>query len=244
MGPQMLLRPGPLLRCACRCLSSSVVHTPTDGGGTLTIGRALLTYRSSVHATSVPPVLDLTHTRVPSDMRGQRVAARLCDAAFDLARTRQARVLPTCSYIRDRYVPNRIKDAESDVGDIALRELDSSTPGLQIELDWHGVATLRLTEARRRNPLTRPLLGRMRDWLRRQADARPAPDAGEACNAADGVRAIVIESSGPVWSSGHDFNDFAGQPAETAREVLDLCAEVNTLLSLVPQASTTPSPSP
>ncbi|WVZ85674.1 hypothetical protein U9M48_032569 [Paspalum notatum var. saurae] len=50
-------------------------------------------------------VMDMVHTYVPRSKRGQGLAARLCDAAFAHARSRGMRVLPTCSYISDTYLP-------------------------------------------------------------------------------------------------------------------------------------------
>ena len=45
-------------------------------------------------------------------------------------------------------------------------QVDSETPGLSIEESYADVVTLRLTDSRRRNPLTRGLLHRMREFLR------------------------------------------------------------------------------
>ncbi|KAG2566249.1 acetyltransferase At1g77540-like [Panicum virgatum] len=50
-------------------------------------------------------VMDMVHTYVPRSKRGQGLAARLCDAAFAHARGRGMRVVPTCSYISDTYLP-------------------------------------------------------------------------------------------------------------------------------------------
>merc|ERR1712232_759143 len=50
------------------------------------------------------------------------------------------------------------------------------------------------------------------------------------------VRCIVIASTGPVFSSGHDMRDFTSDVSKQAQAAtLDLCAEVNMLLSRVPQ---------
>ena len=46
-------------------------------------------------------VLDIQHTRTPPEMRGQGVAEKLCDAAFEHARGAALRVLPSCSYVSD-----------------------------------------------------------------------------------------------------------------------------------------------
>merc|ERR1712032_145614 len=50
------------------------------------------------------------------------------------------------------------------------------------------------------------------------------------------VRCIVIASTGSFFSSGHDLKDFTTEvPAEDQLATLKLCAEVNMLLSSVPQ---------
>ena len=113
--------------------------------------------------------------------------------------------------------------------------LDASVPGLDIEVT-RGVATLRLTNARRRNPLTRPILGKMREWLSARANDWPVRNPSDDTPLA-AVRVIVLESSGPIWSSGHDFKDFHGASDVAARDVLNLCSEVNMLLSAVPQVT-------
>ncbi|TKW04415.1 hypothetical protein SEVIR_7G107850v4 [Setaria viridis] len=63
-------------------------------------GEAFLEYR-----LPSPAVMDMVHTYVPRSKRGQGLAARLCDAAFAHARGRGMRVVPTCSYISDTYLP-------------------------------------------------------------------------------------------------------------------------------------------
>nr|CAB3484532.1 unnamed protein product [Digitaria exilis] len=63
-------------------------------------GEAFLQYR-----LPSPAVMDMVHTYVPRSKRGQGLAARLCDAAFAHARGRGMRVVPTCSYISDTYLP-------------------------------------------------------------------------------------------------------------------------------------------
>ncbi|CAN6235021.1 unnamed protein product [Urochloa humidicola] len=63
-------------------------------------GEAFLEYR-----LPSPAVMDMVHTYVPRSKRGQGLAARLCDAAFAHARGHGMRVVPTCSYISDTYLP-------------------------------------------------------------------------------------------------------------------------------------------
>ncbi len=48
-----------------------------------------------------PPVLTLLHTEVPAEMRGQGVAGKLAQAAFELARREGLRVKPECPFAAD-----------------------------------------------------------------------------------------------------------------------------------------------
>ncbi|KAM3386992.1 hypothetical protein ACQJBY_010098 [Aegilops geniculata] len=75
-------------------------------------GEAFLQYRlvvqpraSSGGGGASPAAMDMVHTYVPGSKRGQGLAARLCDAAFAHARRHGMRVIPTCSYISDTYLP-------------------------------------------------------------------------------------------------------------------------------------------
>ncbi|TVU14477.1 hypothetical protein EJB05_37948, partial [Eragrostis curvula] len=63
-------------------------------------GEAFLEYR-----LPSPAVMDVVHTYVPRSKRGQGLAAQLCDAAFAHARGNGMRVVPTCSYVSDTYLP-------------------------------------------------------------------------------------------------------------------------------------------
>jgi uncharacterized protein len=47
-----------------------------------------------------PKVIDIQHTYVPPDERGHGVAEALAQAAFDYARDRGYRVVPTCPFVR------------------------------------------------------------------------------------------------------------------------------------------------
>ena len=44
-------------------------------------------------------LMTIHHTFVPSELRGQQIAAHLAQAAFDYARTEGLQVIPACSYI-------------------------------------------------------------------------------------------------------------------------------------------------
>lgn len=47
-----------------------------------------------------PKLIDLQHTFVPDAARGHGVAEALAKAAFDYARERNYRVIPTCPFVR------------------------------------------------------------------------------------------------------------------------------------------------
>ena len=47
-----------------------------------------------------PKLIDVQHTYVPPDERGHGVAEALAKAAFDYARERGFRVVPTCPFVR------------------------------------------------------------------------------------------------------------------------------------------------
>ena len=209
----------PTIRQLGSVAPTALKHEP----GEFTIGDAYLRY-----TTLNEEVMDIRHTVVPPEYRGQRIAEKLCEAAFELARENGLKVLPSCSYVSDRFVPKN----EERIGSLALRSLDVATPGLEISVSWLGVARLRLSEARRRNPLTAPLLTRMRDFLRSCTEMEISHESPPPP-----VRTILIESTGPVFSSGHDFGDFADQSAERQRAILDICSEVNVLLQEAPQVS-------
>jgi len=111
----------------------------------------------------------------------------------------------------------------------AQQQMQTLTPGLNLELNTLGIATLRFTEGRRRNPLTRGILRCLEDFLcERKA-------AWETNSEADPIRTIVLEAEGPIFCSGHSFDDFAGASSDEIRSTLELCARVNMLLSQVPQ---------
>ena len=47
-----------------------------------------------------PKLIDLQHTYVPASARGKGVAEALAEAAFEYARDRGYRVVPTCPFVR------------------------------------------------------------------------------------------------------------------------------------------------
>ena len=220
------------LRSARRLLStpSGVEHSASSvqhviESNLFTANEAVLRYRPVGHHGAI----EAFHTEVPPAARGTGAAGRLCDALFAHAREENLRVLPTCEYVRDRYVPQRL--IAEGTADLALRSLDSDTPGLQIEVGFDGVATLRLTDAWRRNPMHEAMLVRMRSWLKERVEEwpehEPLDDAGDESGdesaAAPAIRCVVIESEGPVFSAGHDFKDFLADDRVAHKRVLEAC---------------------
>ncbi|GBG82703.1 hypothetical protein CBR_g36233 [Chara braunii] len=65
-------------------------------------------------------VLNLRHTYVPPRKRGLGLAASLCFFAFDFAKKNNLVVLPTCSYIKDTFLPQHPEFQDIVVADLAL----------------------------------------------------------------------------------------------------------------------------
>lgn len=148
------------------------------------MGGSVLQYRPLNDDGSV---IDVERTFVPPEDRGKQTAEKLCAAAFEHARETHQKIVPSCSYVRDRFVPKH-----SDLfDDVALTSFDAHTPGLQICTSRLGVARLALTDSRRRNPLTLPILRRLRTFLQ---ECVAMEVSHEGC--APPVRAVVIESTG------------------------------------------------
>ena len=192
--------------------------------GEIACGEAYLRYRSVGEDKSV---MQITDTAVPPAYRGQGIAEKLCDAAFDYARSEGLAVLPSCKYVRDHFLPRN-----KECHDLALASFDADTPGLQITVSLSGIATIQLTEARRRNPLTVPILERLQSFLRECAAVQVSQEGPPPH-----IRSILIEALGPVFCSGHNFTDFQGVSTDEQRRILDVCTEVNILLQEVPQVS-------
>lgn len=84
------------------------------------------------------------------------------------------------------------------------------------------IATLTLSEPRRRNPLS---LETMREATRLLRDL--GADAG--------VRVIVIAAEGPAFSAGHDLSQLAGRTLDDERIVFEACSELMATVHQVPQ---------
>ncbi len=49
------------------------------------------------------------------------------------------------------------------------------------------------------------------------------------------ARGVILEAQGPVFSAGHNFGDMLGVSEDEARELLDTCTEMMTLVQRMPQ---------
>jgi enoyl-CoA hydratase/carnithine racemase len=83
------------------------------------------------------------------------------------------------------------------------------------------IATLSLNRPERRNPLSLEVMLELRDALR-------AIGASKA-------RGVVIASSGPVFSAGHDYADMVNRDLAGMRSLLAVCTELMTALQAIPQ---------
>src|SRR5262249_54832697 len=75
------------------------------------------------------------------------------------------------------------------------------------------LATVTLNRPGRRNALSEAMLRDLGQALARAAEA-------------PGVRAVVLAAAGPVFSSGHDFDDMIERDLDGMRRLLGLCADV------------------
>jgi enoyl-CoA hydratase/carnithine racemase len=84
-----------------------------------------------------------------------------------------------------------------------------------------GVATLRLNRPEKRNALSEELLQRLRhclaEWERN-----------------DSVRVVVLTSTGPVFSSGHDLGEMVGRSQAEYQQLFALCSQVMLQLRKLP----------
>eukprot|EP00965_Chrysotila_dentata_P241208 6204147-Pleurochrysis_carterae.AAC.2 len=74
----------------------------------------------------------------------------------------------------------------------------------------------------------------LQDILEQCASSHAPEESSDPVQNGD-VRAILLEATGPTFSSGHDFRDFQGASQHEQREVLQICGNVNKLLTRVPQ---------
>jgi len=84
-----------------------------------------------------------------------------------------------------------------------------------------GIARLTLANPRKRNILTFDALEALSGYF-------------DTIAASSECRVVVLTSTGPAFSAGHDFKDFT-PPANRQRELLSLCSEVHIKLRGLPQ---------
>ena len=83
------------------------------------------------------------------------------------------------------------------------------------------VVTITLTAPERRNPLSSSTLAELQSALDEAA-------AGDAL-------AVVLASTGPVWSTGHDLKEMAGLDEDGLRSLFTSCTRVMRTIASMPQ---------
>jgi len=84
-----------------------------------------------------------------------------------------------------------------------------------------GIATITMRRAQRRNSLSEEHLCELLGAFQRIAE-------GDA-------RGIVLAAEGPVFSSGHDFNDMHGRNLDEMKQLLGVCGDLMQLIQRIPQ---------
>ncbi len=92
---------------------------------------------------------------------------------------------------------------------------------LLVERDG-AIAILRLNRPSRRNALSLNLL-------------RELTAALSGIGRDSAVRAVILASSGKVFSSGHDLGEMTGRNVTEYREIFDVCSETMMLVQRIPQ---------
>jgi len=73
------------------------------------IGQKFFIHLGNVEAviayTQVNNILDLHHTVVPDKFRGMGLAEKMCLFAFDFAKKNGYKIVPTCPYISQKFLP-------------------------------------------------------------------------------------------------------------------------------------------
>lgn len=84
-----------------------------------------------------------------------------------------------------------------------------------------GIATVTMCRERRRNSLSEEHLRELLDACRHIGESE--------------ARGIIIAAEGPVFSSGHDFNDMLGRNVDEMYALLSVCGELMQLIQQLPQ---------
>jgi enoyl-CoA hydratase/carnithine racemase len=90
-----------------------------------------------------------------------------------------------------------------------------------MELEGH-LAVVTLARPERRNALSFDLMTELAECLDGIA---PNP----------GVRAVILQAAGKVFSSGHDLSEMTGRGLEDYRGIFDRCTELMTKIQSIPQ---------
>ena len=91
---------------------------------------------------------------------------------------------------------------------------------LTVDFD-EGIATVTMRRAHRRNSLSE-------DHLRELSHAFETIAESDA-------RGVILAAEGPVFSSGHDFNDMVDRDLEGMKSLLEVCGEFMQLIQRMPQ---------
>ena len=83
------------------------------------------------------------------------------------------------------------------------------------------IATITMCRAQRRNSLSEEHLRELLSAFQSIADSD--------------VRGVVLAAEGPVFCSGHDFNDMRGRNLDEMKQLLDVCGELMQLIQRLPQ---------
>lgn len=85
-----------------------------------------------------------------------------------------------------------------------------------------GIARITLSQAHKRNTLSRAMLRALRDAV---TAAREDPE----------VKVVILAAEGPVFSSGHDMKELVGADEAATTEVFTLSTEVMEAIRLMPK---------
>lgn len=90
----------------------------------------------------------------------------------------------------------------------------------KVSEDEKGIRTIQLNDPKKRNALSLKMLKTLHNNL---------------TSGIDDLRAIILCSTGPVWSAGHDLKELTSKEGrEYHRQVFDTCSEVMSLIQDLP----------
>ena len=94
-------------------------------------------------------------------------------------------------------------------------------PALNIEVA-EPLATLTLANPKRRNSLSLEVMAALTAAIRE-------------IGSNEGVRAVILQAEGPVFSAGHDLREMTGGDIKHYRHVFDRCTEMMNAIQAIPQ---------